>query len=384
MNPLSGYSVNFGNTAVSLTADITGVVNNGALSVTLYNHNYTYTKGFNLVGNPYPSPIDWDAASGWTRTNIDDAVYYFRASATDQYGGTYSSYVNGVSSDGVADNIIPSMQGFFVHVSDGGYPVTGTFSMNNSVRVANTVKPLLKSSSKGKGRSLLRINLFYAADTTAKDPLLIYIDDKATDTYDPYLDALKLLNTDLGVPNLYAMSPENHKMSISSLPNDYKESIQIPLGIKTNRNGEVIFRLKDLAGQFAEKKVTLYDAVTNTETSLLNKGEYRLYLPKAEYHNRFWLNVVSVITDTGEEPVADKGAFKAWYYDGTLKLDIPETVKIPAVLRITNLSGKEIKSFKVNSWGYSEYPMEIVNGMYLISLTSGGKTETRKIIISEQ
>ena len=50
----------------------------------------TYTKGFNLVGNPYPSAIDWDAASGWTKTNIDNAVYYFKASATDQYGGTYS------------------------------------------------------------------------------------------------------------------------------------------------------------------------------------------------------------------------------------------------------------------------------------------------------
>ena len=55
----------------------------------------------NLVGNPYPSAIDWDASSGWTKTNIDNAIYFFKASGTDQYGGTYSSYVNGVSSDGI-------------------------------------------------------------------------------------------------------------------------------------------------------------------------------------------------------------------------------------------------------------------------------------------
>ena len=111
------------------TVDVTGVVNNGNLSVTLYNHNNTYTQGFNLVGNPYPSPIDWNASAGWTKTNIDNALYYFKASTTDQYGGTYSTYINGISSDGVVNNIIPSMQGFFIHVSDGTCPVTGTLAI---------------------------------------------------------------------------------------------------------------------------------------------------------------------------------------------------------------------------------------------------------------
>ncbi len=53
--------------AAPLTLDLTDTVNNGSVTVTLYNHNYTYTKGMNLVGNPYPSAIDWNAASGWTR-----------------------------------------------------------------------------------------------------------------------------------------------------------------------------------------------------------------------------------------------------------------------------------------------------------------------------
>ena len=80
LNPMHGYAVNFGSNPAANTVDVTGVVNNGNLSRTLYNNNNTYTKGFNLVGNPYPSPIDWDAAAGWTKTNIDDALYYFKAS----------------------------------------------------------------------------------------------------------------------------------------------------------------------------------------------------------------------------------------------------------------------------------------------------------------
>ena len=60
LDPLAGYAVNCGLPAVTNTVDITGVVNNGPMSVSLYNHNQIYTNGFNLVGNPYPSPIDWD------------------------------------------------------------------------------------------------------------------------------------------------------------------------------------------------------------------------------------------------------------------------------------------------------------------------------------
>ena len=150
LNPLEGYAANFGSSAVPITANVTGAVNSGALSVTLYNHNNTYTKGFNLIGNPYPSPINWDAAAGWTKTNIDNALYYFKASATDEYGGKYSTYINGVSSDDTVSNIIPSMQGFFVHVTNGPpWPVTGTLSLNNNVRVTDLTHAFAKSGEKG-------------------------------------------------------------------------------------------------------------------------------------------------------------------------------------------------------------------------------------------
>ena len=147
LNPLAGYAVNFGSSAASNTVDVTGVVSSGTLSVNLYNHNNPYTLGFNLIGNPYPSPIDWDAATGWTKINIDDALYFFKASTTDQYGGTYSTYINGISSDGVVNNIIPSMQGFLVHVSDGTWPVTGTLAMDNSVRITDLTHSFTKSKS---------------------------------------------------------------------------------------------------------------------------------------------------------------------------------------------------------------------------------------------
>ncbi|MBK7488868.1 MAG: hypothetical protein IPI74_03445 [Bacteroidales bacterium] len=64
LNPMEGYSVNFGSVDLPGTVDVTGVVNNGAVNVTLQNHNHQFTKGFNLAGNPYPSPVNWNAAGG--------------------------------------------------------------------------------------------------------------------------------------------------------------------------------------------------------------------------------------------------------------------------------------------------------------------------------
>ncbi|MEI8049463.1 MAG: hypothetical protein WCI92_18935, partial [Bacteroidota bacterium] len=104
--PMKGYAANFGSSAVVKTVGVTGVVTNGIMTAqTLYNHNRIYTKGFNLAGNPYPSPINWDAGNGWTKTNVDNAIYLFDAGSTNQYTGTYSSYINGTSSNGIASAI---------------------------------------------------------------------------------------------------------------------------------------------------------------------------------------------------------------------------------------------------------------------------------------
>ena len=49
---------------------VCGVVSNHTISMgAIYNHNMPVTLGFNLAGNPYPSPVNWDVVGGWTKTN---------------------------------------------------------------------------------------------------------------------------------------------------------------------------------------------------------------------------------------------------------------------------------------------------------------------------
>jgi hypothetical protein len=381
LKTLHGYAVNFGASALPYTADITGVVNNGSLTLTLYNHNNPYTLGFNLAGNPYPSPINWDAASGWTKTNIDDALYYFKASATDQYGGTYSTYINKVSSDGLATNIIPSMQGFFVHVANGPFPVTGTLAADNNVRITDLTHSFIKAGE-DETKPILRITAGFSDDPVSTDPSVIYFDEKAETAFDSKLDALKLMNTDLKVPNLYAAGSDGSKLSIDALPVSLISGCTVPLGIKTYRTGNIVFKVSHLDPLLPVTSISLSDLVAGINQDLLPGKEYSLPLAAGEYNGRFFLYINSI--PTGIDDVKSGGnMFRAYYSGGVLKADINLVDPNDGTLVITNLTGRTVFIRNIYESGHYEFAQVMQPGIFIVTLNSGDRRISRKIIVRD-
>ncbi len=377
--PLEGYAVNFGSVSDPNTVDISGTVNNGSLSTTLYNHNYTYTQGFNLVGNPYPSPIDWDAATGWTKTNIDNAIYFFTASTTDQYGGTYSSYINGISSDGTASNIIPSMQGFFIHVSDGSYPVTATLGMDNNVRITDFAHPFFKSLQVSRP-PVMRLTAGFSDDVHSSDPLVIYFDENATLAFNKQLEALKLLNTDYSVANLYAINQDGIKLSVDALPAIADDSTAIPLGLKINRAGDIVFRIKDLDPALADRKIILTDLVAGKDQDLVPDAQYVVNLGAGEYNNRFVLNITSIATRTTDYNETND-IFSVYCSHGVLRSTINIVYGSEGIVSLYNLTGQVMFSRKVYDKGYYEFSPGVKDGIYIVTYISGTERISKKIYI---
>ena len=382
--PLTGYAVNCGSLSAANTVDITGVVNNGPLSVTLYNHNNAYTKGFNLIGNPYPSPIDWDKMPGWTKNNIDDAVYYFTASSSDQYGGTYSSYINGISSDGSASNIIPSMQGFFVHVSDLSYPVTGTLAMNNNVRVPDFTHPFIgkKSYNPTSSIPIIRLTARYNDDASSLDPMVIYFDEKGSADFDSQIDALKLLNTDLNKPNLSTVCSDGTLLSINAMPPITGDLYTIPLGLKLNRTGTqtAIIKISDIDESLKGYNIYISDLTAGTQQDLLPPNEFSVTLAKGEYNNRFFLNFTNLTTSIPETEV--KTDFISIYsYQGKIRATIQNIQGNSGMLSVYNFSGQEVFTAKIYDTGYREYDPGLKDGIYFVTYTSGSFRSTKKLYI---
>ncbi|UPK72677.1 hypothetical protein [Chitinophaga filiformis] len=380
LTPMVGYAGNLGANKTPVTIDMTGVVNNGTVTApALTNNNQPYTLGFNLVGNPYPSPVDWDAAGGWTRTNVDNAIYYFNTSTTDQYTGTYSSYINGISSDGVATNIIPAMQGFFVHVSNGSFPVSGTLAVNNTARVNNLAPNFHRE--RPLTEPLLRLSAGFTDDGQPGDPAVIYFDNHAVPDFEQELDALKIMNTDPAVPNLYVIAG-NVRQSIAAWPNDIDSSTSIPLGLSLEREGYISFTMPVRERMPADRHFYLYDKEADITHDLHSTTPYRLLLRKGSYDNRFFLVLKPGAVNN---PSGNSAAYYHAYSAGNNLYG--QFDKVPGekcAITVCNFSGQVLLRKDFSGNGRYLLGSNYSSGIYIVTFHASGQQVSKKVFIGNQ
>jgi hypothetical protein len=142
------------------------------------------TTGYNFVGNPYTSALDWDASSGWTKTNLEDAIYVYN-------NGNWATYVSGTGANG-GSQYIAMNQGFFVRVDTTGssFPKYGTLIISRDACVHNNVS-FLKSAKAGNENEVLRLEV---DNGSLSDETVIRIKASATEGWDKNLDAHKLFS----------------------------------------------------------------------------------------------------------------------------------------------------------------------------------------------
>ncbi len=236
LNVMEGYAAWVDGSSWTFTYP--GALNTGAYGAA---DNMTRTidgddGGNNLLSNPYPSGIDWDAALGWTKTNMMDAFYIEDA-------GGWATYVSSVGV-GTGSVIAPG-QGFFVFVNYGGAPTTGTLIMDNSVRV-HTATPFIKDAV----ANLVRLEV---QGNNKTDETVVRFLEEATALFDGKYDAFKLEPTDGAIPQLYSIA--NKDMAINTLP----ETDWVQLGFKANFDGEYTIsaiEINDIASVWLEDTFT--------------------------------------------------------------------------------------------------------------------------------
>lgn len=364
-----GYAVNFGGSNVAKTLEVTGTVTSGPQSISLSNNNGTYTKGFNLVGNPYPSPIDW-AAGGWTKTNVDNALYFFTTSGTDQYTGVYTSAVNGAG----GPSIIPSMQGFFVHVSNSQ---TGLLAATNAVRVNDFSNEFVKSRNEQK--EILKLSAKFD-DSNLKDPLLFYFDHGATKGFDSRLDALKLMNTDPKAPNFYCIGINEKSMSINAIPmiSGNTETL-IPLGIFSATDSWVTISLDDLPNDLTSNYIYLIDEEVNKAINLGQKSSYRYYTKAGKNESRFQLLISN--TPIAKEYFVIDDLFSLDNTNGTIKVKMNLKNGEVGDIKVASLTGQILDTHFVTNKDVVEITGIKSTGLYIISFYTSNGIFSKKVII---
>lgn len=364
-----GYAVNFGGSNSAKTVEVTGTVTSGPQSISLSNNNGTYTKGFNLVGNPYPSPIDW-AAGGWTKTNVDNALYFFTTSGTDQYTGVYTSAVNGAG----GPSIIPSMQGFFVHVSNSQ---TGLLAATNDVRVNDFSNEFVKSRNEQK--ETLKLSAKFD-DSNLKDPLLFYFDHGATKGFDSRLDALKLMNTDPKAPNFYCIGINEKSMSINAIPmiSGNTETL-IPLGISSATDNWVTISLDDLPNDLTSNYIYLIDEEVNKAINLGQKSSYRYYTKAGKNESRFQLLISN--TPIAKDYFVIDDLFSLDNINGSIKVKMNLKNGEVGDIKVASITGQILDTHFVANKDVVEITGIKSTGLYIISFYTPNGIFSKKVII---
>ncbi|MGK4567532.1 hypothetical protein [Flavobacterium sp. 3HN19-14] len=119
-----------------------GVPNNGDISIPV-----TYsgaTKGFNMIGNPYPSTID-AAALLAANTNISTLYFWAHVNQNAASGANYATY-NGVGTAAATggetpNGTIQTGQGFLARVTSAG-----SVNFTNALRVNNTAGQFFRTA----------------------------------------------------------------------------------------------------------------------------------------------------------------------------------------------------------------------------------------------
>lgn len=235
LTPGKGYLVKFtDNTTLSLS----GLFNNGNIEIALTNTTAnTSFHGFNLVGNPYPSYLDWEAVSKtnaevslWTRSKGTNNSYVF-----DSYNSTSGIGTNN-SGHGALTRYIPPMQGFWVKIPDG--QSTGSLSLTNAMRYHRDV-----SNNRMKvveNQHIVRIKL---SRDLYSDEAVILTNTQASNQLDDY-DTQKMSNNNPLIPEI-AFQVDGKNVCINGIPGNlpYQE---IPVNFKTGTAGDFNINIDEM------------------------------------------------------------------------------------------------------------------------------------------
>jgi hypothetical protein len=239
-----------GTSAESITLTATGKLNTGSVTVTPWftpsSATLDYSSvtgnssiiGYALVGNPYPSSIDWETYSASSNTagiyapNVGPTIYIL-----NPLNLNYETYIQGNAGVGTYSdyaNIIPSGQGFFVAALSSSASLTFNEAAKTNTQVSSANGNLfLGAPPKPLASQYLRIKMI--KDSIQNDAILINFNSMAKSQYDFNEDAIYRPGS--GAVSLSSRSADSVSLAINSLPLPKKAPLAIPLNVNAKTDG---------------------------------------------------------------------------------------------------------------------------------------------------
>ena len=347
------------------TKEFIGNLNNGSVS---YPITFTETlnpilfdlKGFNLMGNPYPSSVDWQATSGWDRSKLEvngggSDMWVWNPTANNY--GVFNS-ASGVGTNSISRYLAP-MQGYFVKAANNGNLV-----FDNSVRAHTGAGNWFKNT--GINNPVIRIAVESVAGNGADEALLQFGSSESNQ------GTPKLFSHVSSAPSLY-LSLDDKKYSVRYLTNT-TENNSVPIEFKAGKEGvyKLVFNFDSREFDF----IQLEDRLLKTSTSVKPASSYLFKSSKEDRVSRFVLHF------TAAEIAIVKELNGLVYMDGSqIAVDL-KGINGQTEIKLFDISGKLILQKYLEGNGLTKLDLNLVTQILLICLTNEKGASSTKVLFS--
>jgi subtilisin-like proprotein convertase family protein len=360
----------------------------GACSPAAYNCNLALT-GWNLVANPYPSAIDWDAASGWTKpANMQNAAYRYFGGGSGGFGmAGYGAYISGLGWSGASPapadpSIIPSSQGFFVRLTSGS---SGVLSATEAVKVATPQGQFTRSNVVLSNVLKIALEKPIMQGDYAYNGVVRFMPE-ASDDLDPLYDY-----GNMGGSGFFFSFPVGgDQLMVNSLA-DLNEQKIVPMNTHfRGSNGAYLFNFSEMSSFPTGVEIYLKDKFANTLTDVIANPVYNFEVnaSNSSIIDRFEL-IFNPSAVTGVKNLMG-GAFfgvrpNPAAGNGKVTLAVSGVKDEVAQISIVDMVGKVVYVGKMNlkTEFLNEESVELglPSGVYTVNFTSRSKSFKEKLIV---
>jgi len=359
-----------GGQTINYTASNSSGLNTGSFSIGITNTDVPNGetenhKGWNLIANPYPSPVDWLTESGWDKSDINDAKYIWNPQASN-----YTIFLGGSDPVGIngGTRYIPSNQGFWVQAT-----TNGTFSINNACR-----KGIMSSTPdyyKNQEVEYPLISLIASIDTLSDETVIRFLRNTTND-YDLNADAVKLFSQGDYVPQIYTEHNKTN-FAINSV-HDIKDNMVFPLNFKCKSSASCSLRLSSLSYLDDIENIYLYDNLTEEVINIKQKKVYYFNHQINNDASRFLL-IVNPTQDKLKE-ISNNSYYDIYSVGNRVFINQLTTETEQGQVLISNIMGQRIDKFNLNTNKFS-FTIESSPGIYIVNIITPKGNESKKLYI---
>jgi hypothetical protein len=322
----------------------------------------TYTPGmgtgdgWNMVGNPFPSTIEWN--TNWTTTNVDPTVYVY-----DGNSGQYLNWNRNTNLGTMGNGNIPPAQGFWVLANASG----ATMTIPHSERIHST-----QAFYKTSGMNVVELNV---SGNNYSDKMIVHFTKGATPEFDNELDAYKLQGI-MAAPQLYAMH-DNSKFSMDVLPVKYGETI-IPIAFEVSAEGVYYLNAGKIASFNGDAQVILEDLKENSFKDLTNTPMIKFEASPEDELMRFKLHVTFKTEPISSEKTSED-YIEIYSVQRDVFVQLPEN--FDGNVEIYDLMGRLILSRKGVANSLNEFSINNGTGIFIVKTIDKDEVYSEKVYI---